>query len=62
MNTQEFKLFAFGEMKELYGEPIYYEDFEELYRELDIDDQLSIGTKFGESKALLEQSRILKHA
>lgn len=62
MKTDEFKLFAFGEMKELYHEPIYYEDFESLWDDMVMDDQVLIATKFGESKALLEQSRILKNA
>jgi hypothetical protein len=74
MKTEEFKLFAFGELKRIIGEvdykinedefetrPLDYIDFDEHWLDIEVDQQLEIATKFGESKALLEQSRILNN-
>ena len=46
MNTQEFKTFA-------------YEMTHKLWSKLSIERQMEVATMFAETKALLEQSRIL---
>jgi len=56
INTEEFREYVLNEMKNLYDVKIEMVDFSEAWKDLDIDDQMMIGTTFGELKALKELS------
>ncbi len=66
MTTDNFKNYAFKEMKALYTAGMYinedttvpceisYDNFDELWKELTIEEQLAIGESFGDYSALKE--------
>ena len=61
MNTQEFKHFAFEEMKALYHGDIDFIDFDELWSDMEITDQLEMANKFAE-KQIVDTMRNVKDA